>query len=419
MVHNRRRSTFPCGCILAVAALAFMFGVCLALFRQQALAGPLRSVLGPSLPEWTRSEPVTLLLLGTDRREDEPGPSRSDTIMLAMFNPETRHVSLLSIPRDLWVTIPGHGEGRINTAFFRGQAYDVPAGGPGLAALTVEYNFGVPVDYWATVDFAGFRRIVDAIGGVTVEVPYDITDTDYPDDRNGTMTVHFPAGTQHMDGEKALQYARTRHSDSDFDRARRQQQLVKVALDKALSPQVLPKLPRLAEALASAIGTNADPQLVLALAGFVSQVEELTLDARVVDWGLAQDYVTASGAYVLLPDWPGIHALVGEMFGDRLPTAPPLANTGVRVENATSLPGLAAHTAAFLQSQGATITAAVDRQGSNLSKSQLYIYAPAPVAELYLRSIYRLGQDQLHPAEGGPPQTHMTLVLGWDVLSGG
>ena len=113
--------------------MAFLLGAGLAAFRNSAMASPLANILAPSSPVWSGTEPVTLLLLGTDARPDEVGPSRSDTIMVAQFDPQAKQVSLLSIPRDLWVAIPGHGESRINTAFFRGQAYDVH-GGPGLAA---------------------------------------------------------------------------------------------------------------------------------------------------------------------------------------------------------------------------------------------------------------------------------------------
>lgn len=404
--------------MFAAAMMAFLLGAGLAAFRNSAMASPLANILAPSSPVWSGTEPVTLLLLGTDARPDEVGPSRSDTIMVAQFDPQAKQVSLLSIPRDLWVAIPGHGESRINTAFFRGQAYDVPHGGPGLAALTVEYNFGIPIDYWATVDFGGFEQIVDALGGVTVEVPYDIYDPAYPDDRNGTIELHIPAGTQHLDGALALKYARTRHGDSDFDRAGRQQQIIRAALDQALSPSTLPRLPRLAAAVSDAVDTNAGPDAAVALAGWVTRAKELSLETAVVDRSLASDYVTASGAQVLLPNWEGIQALVSQMFAARLPDGQPLAGVSLRVENATELPGLATQTAAFLGTQGATITAVADGEGGPLDRSVLYVSSPSPGAVSYLRSLYSLADDQIVPVEGDPAQTQLTLVLGWDVISG-
>ncbi len=412
---GRQTSSFTCGCLLALAAVVFLFGAAIALWRKPALANPL---FGPELPRWTRSEPVTLLVLGTDKRPDEQGPARSDTIMLAMFDPQAKHVALLSIPRDLWVTIPGHGENRINTAFFYGQAYQVPSAGPTLAALTVEYNFGVPVDYWATIDFQGFESIVDALGGIDIEVPQEIYDPAYPDDRGGTVAVHFPAGLQHMDGKRALQYARTRHADSDFGRARRQQQVVRSIMEKVLSPKVVPQLPRLATRLSQAVQTNADPQMALALAGLAPTLEGITLDARVVDENLAANYVTATGAYVLLPDWASIHALVAEMFAARLPQTAPLAGVTLEVQNGTGLPGLAQQTAAFLQGQGATIVAAADLAGEPLERSQLLVHAERPEALQYLLSLYGLHREMVSAAAPSPSGAELTLLLGWDVIVG-
>lgn len=403
--------------MVALCFIAFALGAGLALINRDAVADTIAEVIGPDLPQWTRSEPVTVLILGTDKREDEAGPSRSDTLMLAMFDPANKHVALLSIPRDLWVTIPGHGESRINTAYFRGQAQNPDNGGPGLAMLTVQYNFGVPVDYWVSLDFRGFERIIDALGGITVDVPYEIIDTAYPDGSYGTYTLHIPAGEQQMDGARALEYARTRHGSSDFDRARRQQQIVAAVKERALSAQMLPRLPRIAQTLADAVQTNAEPTTALALAGLARQMQDVTLEAQVIDEKLAANYITASGAYVLLPDWDGIHALVGQLFAARLGEGQPLAGAAIRVENATDLPGLASQTAAYLETQGAAITAVTDR-GSTSEATLLYVYAPAPEATRHLMSLLRLSDEQVIAAEGGPPGTQMTLVLGWDLIAG-
>ena len=401
-----------------MSVIAFIMGAALALLNRDSVASAIEATLGRDVPVWSGTEPVTLLLLGTDQREGETGPSRSDTMILAMFDPRAKHVAMLSIPRDLWVAIPGEGESRINTAFFRGQAYDVDNGGPGLAALTVEYNFGVPIDYWATIDFAGFERIIDALGGVTIDVPNEIVDYEYPDANYGVMTISFPAGEQVMDGEAALQYARTRHGSSDFERARRQQQIIAAIKDRALSPQVLPRLPKVVQALTGTVQTNADAQTILALVGFARDSEGMTLDGRVIDESLASNYVTDSGAYVLLPDWAGIGALVQELFGPRLGEGQPLANTGIRIENATGMPGLATQTAAFLQTQGAVVTEVADSGGGS-GETYIYVYAPADTAVDCLAGLYHVSDDRIVAAQDGPPQTHVTLVLGWDVISGG
>jgi len=416
---RRRRRSIPCGCIAVICFVAFALGAGIAVAQRRAPGGPLDVLFGPRLPEWTTREPVTLLLLGTDKRQWEAAPGRSDTIILAMLDSTQRHVAILSIPRDLWVAIPGYGENRINTAFFYGQALDVPAGGPGLAALTVEYAFGVPVDYWAVIDFQGFERIVDSFGGITVDVPYDIEDNAYPDGNYGVRRVYIPAGQQHMDGATALIYARTRHGSSDFERARRQQQIIRALLAKAMSPAILPRLPLLAQNLSDIVDTNASPTALLALASLARQGDEVTLDCRVIDESLAHDFVTATGAQVLLPDSNGIDALVREAFSPLFPQEEILANIGIRVQNASGLPLLTQQTVAFLQGLGATVTEAIDQSNEPLDRSMLYVHAPAPAAEQYLQRLFKLQDETVIRTADGPPQTHMTLVLGRDVIAGG
>ena len=147
---------------------------------------------------------------------------RADTIMVITADLAAPDLGLLSIPRDLYLSIPGQGENRINTAHIFGEL-DRPGGGPGRTVAAVTQNFGIPLDGWVRVDFAGFIAIVDAIGGIEIDVPEAVIDHAYPTEDYGTMTLNIPAGLQRMDGERALQYARSRHSGSDFDRAERQQ----------------------------------------------------------------------------------------------------------------------------------------------------------------------------------------------------
>ncbi len=170
------------------------------------------------VPDWDGESRLTLLLLGVDRREDEY--SRSDTIILVNIDPVEKTARMLSIPRDLKVIIPGFGSQKINAAYAFGDANDnVPGGGPGLMMRTIEQNFGIDIDFYAEVDFNGFVKIVDTVGGVTLDVPYPIRDNEYPGPANQYMRIYFPSGWQHMTGERVLQYARTRHDDGDGRRS--------------------------------------------------------------------------------------------------------------------------------------------------------------------------------------------------------
>ena len=186
--------------------------------------------------------PVTVLLLGIDRRPGEGGPARMDAIIIARLDPQQRRVALLSLPRDLMVTIPGYGQSRINAASVYGELYPELGGGAASARNTVSALLGIPIDYVVHIDFQGFIKAVDAIGGVTVDVPRELYDPQYPTMDYGYTTVHFMPGPQHMDGETALKYARVRHMDSDFERTQRQQQVIVAAVSQLRGQNVLQQL---------------------------------------------------------------------------------------------------------------------------------------------------------------------------------
>ncbi len=186
----------------------------------------------PQVPVWQRTERVNLLLLGADKRPDET-IYRTDTLIVVTLDPATKTAGMLSIPRDLWVPIPGYGESRINQAFVLGEVKKYPGGGPALAMRTVQEFLGVPIHGYVLVDFDGLRKLIDQIGGIDVMVEKPIDDTQYPTDDYGYQEVHIPAGLVHMDGDLALKYARVRHGSSDIDRGRRQQQVLMAARDKA------------------------------------------------------------------------------------------------------------------------------------------------------------------------------------------
>lgn len=187
-----------------------------------------------------RGEPqgrVNILVMGVDE-----AASLSDTLMLVSFDTRSGQepkVAMVSIPRDLWVEIPGFGSAKINSAYSIGEQTGYPGGGARLSAKTVETVFGQPVHYYFALDFAGFRRAIDAVGGVEVEVKEDIYDPFFPDGAGGYDPYSIEAGPHHLDGEAALKYTRSRFTTSDFDRADRQQQVLLAARDKLLASDVI------------------------------------------------------------------------------------------------------------------------------------------------------------------------------------
>ena len=258
---------------------------------------------------------LNVLLLGADSRPTDNGLARTDTIILATVNPADSYVGLLSVPRDLWVRLPDGNENRINTAHFFAEA-NVRGAGPLAAVQTVSSNFGLTLQRYAFINFGGFVRLVDSVGGVTVDVEAPIVDYEYPTADYGTEEVRFDAGVQHMNGEQALQYARIRHGSSDFARAQRQQALIAAFASRLLEPGAWPRLPLLLAAIGSSVETNLTPVEIVRALPTLLRVGPPGIERRVIDGNMVQAYTTSTGASVQLPVWSQIDPVLFEMFGE-------------------------------------------------------------------------------------------------------
>lgn len=215
------------GCLtrifLAVLILAFLCGASLMIY-----------VLFPP-------QPLNVVVMGLDAREGEGRITRSDTVMLFGVNPGRLQVSLLSIPRDVFIEVPGYGLQRINTINVLGEM-DEAGSGPQLLSLSIAETFGIVPDRYVRLDFRGFRQMIDAVGGIDIYVEKRIVDNAFPTEDGGTSQIVFEPGWQHMDGERALIYARTRHQDDDYQRASRQQQVLSALVSRSINPLVWPSL---------------------------------------------------------------------------------------------------------------------------------------------------------------------------------
>jgi LCP family protein required for cell wall assembly len=176
---------------------------------------------------------VNILILGVGD-DGHAGATLSDTIMVMSYDVKSKNVAMLSIPRDLYVKINGYGYAKINEAHADGELHKVSGGGPALAKETVSNVLDIPIHYYIRADFTGFKKMIDAVGGVDIYVDKDLYDPLYPDG-----TFYITQGQHHMDGTTALKYARSRETTSDFDRAKRQQQVLSALKDKILSSQTL------------------------------------------------------------------------------------------------------------------------------------------------------------------------------------
>lgn len=280
-----------------------------------------------ALPDWSRDDVVNIVLMGVDV-QSEDGSMRSDTIIVVNVDPSTDEISMMSIPRDLLVYIPGFGDEKMNAAFALGHANQdtIPGGGPTLVAQTIEANFNIPIHYYATVDFEGFQRIVDTVGGVVVDVPAQLSDNLYPTEDLRLTRIYFGSGLQHLDGKEALQYVRTRHADSDLARGQRQQQVLLAIRERAVVRDLITKAPELIEELSDTVRTDLDFNQLLALANLGRGIDPANI-ARIDLWQhgiLTEHFPEFEGdAYYLEADWPRVWELQAQYFDVPEPVATP------------------------------------------------------------------------------------------------
>lgn len=290
------------------------------------LSASIKTQPTPTATPRMQPEPITLLLLGLDRRGPESELRNTDTLILFHLDQGAKRIVMLSIPRDLYVEIPGHGQGRINTAYALGELDGT--GGLALASRTVSDTLGIPVQYAALIDFNAFVTLVDAIGGVDVDVPYPISDPHYPDGGTGYDPFYLPAGQHHLDGATALKYARTRATaGGDFDRTARQRQLILAARDRILQLDLLPELinraPQIWSTLHDAVETNLTLAEMADIANAAAQIPNDRITSAAIDQTCTHVWITPDGAYVLLPDQEAIRALITALFS----TPPALVST--------------------------------------------------------------------------------------------
>lgn len=267
---------------------------------------------------WDGKERFNILVMGMDRRPGEAGGGyRTDTMILISLDPNTKRVGLLSIPRDLYVDIPGYGLDRINTAYAAGEL-ESPGGGPRLAMQTVQYNFGIPVNDYAIIDFTAFIKLIDLIGGIDVYVREPINDPTYPDMNYGYDPFYIGAGWQHMDGATALKYARSRHNSDDIDRQRRQQEVIYAVRDRVLAYDMIARLAPQAFTLwadlREGIQTGLSLDQMLQLAWYVKDIPAENFSRGVVGW----EHVIPTnwqGMDILVPNRERLGQLMVQVFG--------------------------------------------------------------------------------------------------------
>lgn len=257
---------------------------------------------------------LNVLLLGSDRRPNDP-VWRTDVMMIAFLDAQNGRAAVLSLPRDLYVNIPTRGGDRLNIADFWGEYTKYPGGGPGLMSRVIAENFGIRIDKFARVDFEGFKKIIDTLGGIEVNVPCALED-DFIDARSPTGFRHFQvdAGLQHMDGETALMFVRQRHGTGDVSRAQRQQRVVYALREKILSPNIVPKIPALYQQLQDTVQTDFGTLDLPGLIQIGTNIHPQNIRGRVVDGTMWNFWTTPDGKSVLVFDKAKVRAAVDDLF---------------------------------------------------------------------------------------------------------
>jgi len=387
-----------------------------------------QQIIKPTLTPWDGAGRVTILIMGVDARDWEAGEkySRSDTMILFTLDPITKTAGMLSIPRDMWAAIPGFEHGKINTAYYLGDAYKLPGGGPGLAVKTVEQFLGVPINYYAQIDFAAFVRFIDEIGGVKIDVPEKIT-IDLLGDGPETKKTLKP-GVQVLPGEWALAYARNRKTEGgDFDRSGRQQQVILAARDRIfrfdMMPTLISKAPRLYNELSAGIKTNLGLDEAIKLALFTQDIGEENIQRGVIGKEHVLFARSPDGLSILIPLPDKIHLIRDQIFASSSGLSPntpgndrqrmQAENARLGIYNGTPTSQLAARTGEYLSGLGVNVLQ-TNENGEFQSSTKIVDHTGNPYLIKYLVDLMGISPTNIHSEFEPSSPVDVEVFLGND-----
>jgi len=283
-------------------------------------ATPVTAVPTAMPPAEVPKNVINILLLGSDQR-GEASSWRTDVMIVVSINPDGPSAAMLSIPRDLFVWVPDWGMAKINMVDAHGYRVNYEGGGPGLLKQVLLYNLGIPVHYYARVNFDSFERIIDTLGGIDLPVTCAMTDwrlkspeLDVNLEENWDLFT-VDQRIHHMDGDMALWYVRSRIHSHDFDRNRRQQQMLRAVMTKAMSRNIIPQLPQLWSDFSATVETDLKLGEILQLAALAPRLDLNKIKSRFVAGDAIMSWTTPeTNLYVLLPQPERIQELVADVF---------------------------------------------------------------------------------------------------------
>jgi len=394
--------------------------------QSAAPENPLQPASGPSAKPWDGKSRVNILVLGLDARDWEAGETpKSDTMILFTIDPVSMTAGMLSIPRDLWVNIPGFGYYKINMAYFFGESQQLPGGGPELAMNTVEEFLGVPIQYYAQIDFNAFVKFIDHIEGVKITVENEITLETIGSYKETTLTP----GRYTLDGPLALAYARERYSTKggDVDRAKRTQQVILAVRDRILDFNMLPTLiansPTIYKDLSEGIHTNLNLDQVIQLALLAQDIGRDNIRHEVIDYTMAVPAISIDGLDILIAIPDQIRIARDNVFTTGGPVSPQavagdeleLVKTEaarISVQNGTLTPGLASRSSKYFNSLGLNI---VEEANAELaSYSTIIDYTGKPYTLNYLVKLMAIQPTRVFSRYDPNAAVDVVVILGDD-----
>ncbi len=387
---------------LLVLVVVAIFGASIITFFSGLRSG-LTPDEGQEMPTPLAGERINILVLGVDVPLDSRGnvnyniPTRSDTIMLATVDLKDNSISVLSVPRDTRVSIPGrNGFYKINSA----HVY----GGPGLVVKTVSQLLEVPIHYYVRTNVEGFSRIVDILGGVKIDVEKDMYYVDIYQD----LVIDIKAGLQVLDGDNAIGYVRYRSDGNDITRIGRQQKFLGALADEFLDITTLFKLPRLAGEVVKHIDTNMQAGEMMSLARIVVGANPDTIEMNVVP---GEGRMIGGGSY-WIADMKATREIVDrQVWGiDRD------MNAQIRVEvlNGTETRGLATTVATMLRERGFNVVRIDNADKQDYTETRVIAYSSDESKVAALSRVFR--QGTLYHEKGGSAEADIAIIVGQDFV---
>jgi len=446
--------------LLAVSVLGFVAAVAVWLSQGEAppsvAAGPHNLTPAATLelpPRWDGKERINMLLLGVDDRPWDPnwGPPRADTLIVLTLDPATMSAGVISLPRDLWVNLPGIGERKLNQAYSLSVPLYGREGAARYTANVVGDLLQIPIHHYAVVNFQAFIVFVDAIYGVKIDVPkrmaLDVIKVD------GQRSEYpLKPGRQVLPGSLALAYARYRSdADGDFGRMRRQQQVLEAALERLKDPRILAELtleaPALVKQLQGSLITDISVGDALRLARLAADIPREKIHFAVIDQRQAEStfrWENGVQVYALVPIEEKILAVRDKVFSpeaEPTPTSYPVPTSTadaqatpvldqekraaalqeapqLLIQNGTNTPALACRTAAMLEQWGFTLVE-TGNADDEYNVTVLLEYAPLPATRIFLQDVFGVPDNRVRYMAADDPPAGIVVILGKDWAESG